>query len=140
MSSNPYDPFTRFWGEFVQRAGAGGMSPQPSPDTMNEMRRMFFDMMAEQADQFMRSETFLKAMKQGMEASLAWQQTLNQFMQKNLGAAQMPTRGDTDHLVLLIRGMEERLLDRIDRIGARVDHLEQAERKPAPPRKKTTRS
>ena len=133
-TSNPgFDPFMKFWTDFMGKMSASGMpSPQPSPDFLNQMRRTFFDAMAEQADQFMRSEAFLAAMKQGMETSLAWQQSLNQFLQKGLAAAQMPSKVDSDHLVSLVRGMEERVLERLDELAKRIDRLEGASRpKPA---------
>src|SRR5215470_11133640 len=114
------DPFMKFWSDFMGKMAATGMpSFQPSPDMLNQMRRTFFDALAEQADTFMRSEAFLAAMKQGMETSLAWQQALNQFLQKGLAAAQVPSKVDSDHLVSLVRGMEERVLERMDELARR---------------------
>ena len=124
-----FDPFMKFWGDFMGKMGAAGMpTPQPSQDFMNQMRRAFFDAMATHADQFMRSEAFLSMMKQGMETSLAWQQSINQFLQKGLAAAQMPSKVDSDHLVSLVRGMEERVLERMDELNKRIDRLEGANR------------
>jgi hypothetical protein len=131
MSSAPsgFDPFMQFWGEFVKKVSAAGATPppQPPPDVLLQMRRAFLDAMAQQADQFMRSEAFLNALKQGMEASLAWQQGFNQMMQKGLASAQVPSRADSDHMVVFLRGMEERLLERIDELAARVDSIEKGE-------------
>lgn len=119
------DPFMRFWTDLMSRLTAAGLSPpQPSQDLMQQLRRAFFDALAEQADQFLRSEAFLNAMKQGMETSLAWQQAINQFLQKGLAAAQIPSRADAEHLVVLLRGMEERVLDRIEDLSKRVAALE----------------
>ena len=130
------DPFMRFWSDFMSKmATAGTPAPQPPPDVVQQMRRVFFDTMAEQADQFLRSEAFLNSLKQGMEASLAWQQAMNQFLQKGLASAQIPTRTDADHLVTLLRNMEERIVDRVDDLSQRVDKLEGAKPRKAPPRK-----
>ena len=65
-------------------------------------------------------------MKQAMDNSLAWQKTINDMMQKGLAAAQMPSRADADHIVTLVRGMEERILNKLDDITARVEQLENA--------------
>jgi hypothetical protein len=94
---------------------------------LNNMRRMFFDSLARHSEEFMKSEQFLQGMKQAMDAGLAWQQTINQSMQKTLSAAQMPTRGDTDHIALLVRGLEDRLLSKIEELSDRVASLESDE-------------
>lgn len=127
-NSNPFfgnDPFTRFWTDFMGKLASTGFTPpQPAPDVLKDIRRTFFDVLAEQADQFMRSEAFLNMMKQGVESGLAVQQTMSQFMQKGLQAAQMPSRADADHFVVLLRGMEDRIVERLDDLARRVDRLE----------------
>jgi hypothetical protein len=136
MSSDPNsyanmgrDPFTAFWQDVAGRmmsAGIPAAPANPSLETMNQMRRVFFDALAQHSEQFMRSEAFLKAMKQAMDASLAWQQTLSQTMQKGLGAAQMPSRTDVEHLTGLVHGFEERMNRKLDELSARIAALESA--------------
>jgi hypothetical protein len=139
-NTNPFfgaDPFTRFWSDFMAKLASAGIAPpQPAPDILKDIRRTFFDALAEQADQFMRSEAFLGMMKQGVEASLAWQRTMSQFMQKGLNAAQIPSSADADHFVVLLRGMEDRIVERIDDLARRVDNLESksSDRNPRPVR------
>lgn len=125
-NGNPgVDPFMKFWTEAVKTMTSAGMAPpQAPPDLLSQLRRVYFDTLAQQADQFMRSEAFLNAMKQGMETSLAWQQNVNQLMQRGLAAAQAPSRADAEHVVQLIRGMEDRILDKLDELATRVEHLE----------------
>lgn len=119
------DPFMKFWTEAVKTMANAGMAPpQAPPDLLSQLRRVYFDTLAQQADQFMRSETFLNAMKQGMETSLAWQQGVNQMMQRGLAAAQVPSRSDAEHVVQLIRGMEDRILEKLDDLTTRIEHLE----------------
>lgn len=128
------DPFTAFWQDFTNRMTAAGMQSaagNPSIDAMNNIRRIFFDSFARHAEEFMRSEAFLKNMKQAMDAGLAWQQTLNETMQKGLAAAQMPSRADSDHLTMLVRGMEERIMNRLNDLSDRVATLEGDDAKPA---------
>lgn len=131
MSGDPsypgIDPFMRFWTDLMNRITAAGLTPpKPPPDLMQQLRRTFFDALAEQADQFLRSEAFLNAMKQAMETSLTWQQAINQFLHKGLAAVQIPSRADAEHMVTLLRGMEERVLDRIEDLSRRVAALESA--------------
>jgi len=139
------DPFMRFWTDLMSRMTAAGLTPpQPPPDLLQQLRRSFFDALSEQADQFLRSEAFLNAMKQAMETSLAWQQAINQFLHKGLAAAQIPSQAEAEHLVVLLRGMEERVLDRIEDLSRRVAALESARRASAgrarPAQKRRTRS
>ncbi|QOJ14576.1 MAG: hypothetical protein HRU75_07955 [Planctomycetia bacterium] len=123
------DAFGAFWSDFVKRMASGGIpSPAPaappSPDVLAQIRRAFFDAMSQHADQFMRSEPFLTAMKQAMEHSLALQQATNDMIRKGLSAAQIPSRADADHITLLVRGVEERLVDRLERLTARIERME----------------
>ena len=118
------DPFTTMWADMMGRMA--GMQPPAAapPDMLEPMRRAFFDAMTKSADEYMRSEQFLTMMKQGMDNALAFRQQLNQFLKQNLQAAQMPTRADTDHMVLLVRGMEERVLEKLDELNRRIEGLE----------------
>ena len=120
------DAFGAFWQDFTSRIMSAGLPTpvqNPNVEMLNQTRRAFFDALAKHSEEFMRSEAFLHSMKQAMDASLAWQQTLNQTLQKGLSAAQMPTRNDTDSIAMLIRGVEDRLLDRIGVLEERIDEL-----------------
>lgn len=119
------DPFTGFWTDMMGRmAGAGVAAPPTSPDMMAGMRKAFFGAMTEYADEFMRSEQFLTAMKKSMDSSLALKQQINQFLTSGLQSAQMPSRSDTDHIVLLIRGLEDRVIKKLDALSERIEQLE----------------
>lgn len=120
------DPFSAFWTDFWARAAASGAGaiPQPPPDAMAQMRKAFFDALSEHMEGFMRSEAFLNAMKQSMDHALAWQQMMNQTLQKGLSGAQMPSRDSADHVVLLVRGMEERVLGKLEDMVTRIEKLE----------------
>ncbi len=119
------DPFTGFWTDMMGKmASAGVAAPPTSPDMMAGMRKAFFGAMTEYADDFMRSEQFLTAMKKSMDSSLALRQQINQFLTSGLQSAQMPTRSDTDHIVLLVRGLEDRIVGKLDALSERVEQLE----------------
>ena len=124
-STGPGDPFGAMWAEWIKHMVPAGVSPPaPNSETMEHIRRVFFDMMASQADQFMRSEAFLASMKQATDNAVAWQKTMNEAMQRGLAAVQVPSRADAEHLVALVRGMEERLVDRLDELQSRVRQVE----------------
>jgi hypothetical protein len=122
------DPFSTFWTDFFGKMSGGGFTPPSPPAAFSEqMRKSMFGAMAEYADEFMRSEQFLQAMKQGMDNSLALKQQIDQLLTKNLQSAQMPTIADTDNIALLLRGMEERMVGKLDELSERVEVLEGAQ-------------
>lgn len=128
---NPFqsaaDPFMAFWTDFAKRvAGAGAVPPQPAPDVMEQMRKAYLGALSEHMEQFMRSEAFLASMKQAMDNALAWQQMMNQTFQQSLSAAQAPAKADVEHVTMLVRGMEERVLDKLEKLGDRVAKLEKS--------------
>lgn len=132
------DPFVSMWNDFAGRMAAAGMTPPAAgSDTVQQMRRAFFDSMAQYFDQLMRSEAFLNAMRQSMENGLAMQHMINQQLQKSLNAMQMPSRVDTDHVAMLVRGVEDRLLDRIEELHKRIDRIENAPAAAAPTGKRS---
>lgn len=119
------DAFSAFWSDFFGKMAAAGIAPpQPAADVSERMRKAFFESFAKYADEFMRSEAFLKMMKQSMDHALAWQQTMNQYLQKGLAGAQMPSKPDADHVVMLVRGMEDRVMDKLEEMSRRIDDLE----------------
>ncbi len=141
------DPFTRMWSDMMGRMAMPGMNgmpgmtpPQPTPEMMDQMRKALFSSMTEQAEEYMRSEQFLDSMKKSMDNALAFKQQLNQFLQSGLQTMQMPTRSDSDHMVLLLRGMEERVLGKLEELCERVERLEQNRSGSDTPVSKSTRS
>jgi hypothetical protein len=134
FSGNPFgaatDPFTKFWSECVSKMSGAGFAPSPtqvSDDAMKQMRRAFFDAWAHHCEEFMRSPAFLEGMKKAMDGALAFREQLNEFMTKALHESQIPARSDTDSILLVLRSMEERVLDRLDRLEERVASIEDSD-------------
>lgn len=127
-NKNPTDAFTGFWSEmFGKMSGAGmgaawgGASPE---DTQRQMRQAFFDSWQKYCEDYMKSPAFLDMMKQSMDNALAFRRQVNEFLGKALQEGQMPSRGDTDSILLAVRRMEERVLERMDSLSRRVEDLE----------------
>lgn len=131
------DPFTKFWSDIM--AGMGGAAPQGSAqeDMLLQMRRTFFDAWAHQCEEFMRSDAFLAMMKQSMETALAFREKTNEFLNKTLNDAQMPSREDTDSIQIAIRTLQEQVLDRLDALSQRVEALEARNGRPPAKGKKS---
>ena len=113
--------------DLMSRMSGAGLGSAPSSareDAVKRMRRAFFDAWADHCDEFMRSEVFLDAMKKSMDGALAFKQQVNEFLTRSLHENQMPARSDTDSIMLVLRSMEERVLERIDQLSGRVERLE----------------
>ena len=121
------DPFSRFWVDLMSKMSGTPFAPtasQMQDDAMKRMRQAFFDAWAKHCDEFLRSDAFLDVLKKSMDSALAFKQELNEFLTKALHDKQMPARSDTDSILLVLRSMEDRVLERMDRLAQRVDALE----------------
>lgn len=127
-NTNPADPFMRFWSDMMSNmAGAGATAPVAGSmpeESMRQMRQVFFDAWSRSCEEFMRSEAFLTTMKNSMDGALAFRQQLNEFLTKSLNEGQMPSRTDIESIMLAVRRMEERVLDRVEDLSCRIGELE----------------
>ncbi len=122
------DPFSKFWSDMMSGASVAGMG-QAFPSTMQEestkqMRRAFLDAWAKSCDEFMRSDLFLDMMKRSMDSSLAFREQMNQFLGQTLQSGHIPSREDTDTILLAVRTLEQRVVDGLETLSQRVDQLE----------------
>lgn len=131
---NPAEFFTEFWTDFMSRSGAAsessngsGVSPAFSP-TAKQMQQMFFDAMAKYAEEFMRSEQFLTSMKQTMDQSLKFKQLVDDFLTKAQRSMQSPVSADIDDMASLLRGIEERIFERLGRLEEKIAAVEEQQR------------
>ena len=136
MTNNPGNPmgdaFTQFWGDFMSRMGASGFAPpqpQPAPDTMKQMQRMFFDAMAKYADDFMRSPAFLEQLRTTMDNAMTMKKQVDTFIAQSLKAASLPTPEDAADAAARMGSLEKRIMQRLDEIEVRIAAMEES--KPA---------
>jgi hypothetical protein len=118
--------FQKIWAETMSRLmqAAFTFSPNsPPPEVMGQIRSGIFQALAESWEQFMRSPQFLEGMKQWMENAIAFRKMTNNFMGRVRNEMQAPSRGDIDSIMLTVRHMETRLLDRVEQLAAQVAQL-----------------
>lgn len=121
------DPFTKFWSEMTNKMGSSGFGMPfdgSNEAAMKAMRQAFFDSWSHHCEEFMRSPMFLDAMKQSMDSALTFREQVNSFLNKALQESQVPTRRDTDSILQVLRGLEERVLDQLQSLSKRVDAME----------------
>lgn len=128
--STATEPFARFWTDLLSRMGPAGMAAaaNPSPDAAKQMQRTFFDAFARYCDEFMRSEAFLKSMRETMDRSLAFKKQMDQFLTQAHRGMQSPAKVDFDDLSTLLRNIEQRLLARLAALEDKVAAVEDANR------------
>jgi hypothetical protein len=97
----------------------------------------------------MRSPQFLEYMKQSMDGFMTLQKYSSDAMTRGRHGAQAPAREDVDNILMAIRHMERRLLDRMEEVDAsvagtarRLDALQTngKEKPPAAAKKTATRA
>jgi len=71
----------------------------------------------------MRSPQFLEGMRQWMQNAIAFRKMTNDFLAKFRTDLQAPSREDIDSVMLTVRHMEKRLLDRVEELSGQVRDL-----------------
>ncbi len=123
-SANAADPFTRYWQNVMAQMGASGLSAPPGIDSSaagKQMQRIFLDALAKYCDDFMRSPQFLEAMKRNMDNALMFRGQMDQFLAQAQSNLQTPMHDNLDNVVMMLRGLEERMSARLDALEARGD-------------------
>jgi hypothetical protein len=136
--------FQKIWLESASKMIQAGLAMGPNsapPEVLRQLRSGIFQALAETWEEFMRSPQFLEGMKQWMETAVAFRKITSEFLAKARNEMQAPSRDDVDTIMLNIRHIEKRLLDRIEELSEQVRELKHAAR--ANPRRitpKTSRS
>jgi hypothetical protein len=96
------------------------------PETLRQIRAGILQNMAQSWEEFLRSPQFLDGMRQWMENAIAFRKIGNEFLGRVRNDLQAPSRSDIDTIMLAVRHMEKRVLDRLDQISAQIAGMEQA--------------
>lgn len=96
---------------------------EPPPDAMRQMRSGMLKVMTQSWDDFVRTPQFLEYMKQGMDGAMNFKKMSADFLSKAHHGVESPAREDIDGILLAIRHMERRLLDRIEEVDVSVEAI-----------------
>jgi hypothetical protein len=120
--------FQKVWLETVTKMMQVAFTVTPDslpPEAFRHMRAGVFRTLAESWDEFLRSPQFLEAMKQSMEQTVTLRKMSNEFLGKLRHEMQAPSRDDIDTVMLTVRHMEKRLLDRMEELSSQVSELKE---------------
>jgi hypothetical protein len=123
--------FQKIWLESASRMMQAGFAMGPNsapPEVLRQLRSGIFQALAETWEEFMRSPQFMEGMKQWMETAISFRKISSDFLAKARNEMQAPSRDDVDTIMLNIRHIEKRLLDRIEELSAEVREMKQAGR------------
>ena len=118
--------FQRIWGETFSKMMQLGLTFSPDsapPDFMRQMRSGIFQALGQSWEQFLRSPEFMQAMKQSMDSAIAFRKATNDWFSKVQHETQTVSRDDIDAVMLTVRHMETRVLDRLEELAARLDEV-----------------
>ena len=124
-SMGPAEMF-QMWTDTWGRMLGAGMSMSGSatpPEAFREARSAMLDAWSDYFQRFMRSPQFLEMLKQTMSANIEFRKQLNDVfgqMQYNLQAA---SRQDVDQLMSVMRHLEHRVIDGLERVSCRLEEF-----------------
>lgn len=120
--------FQKIWGETFSKLMQLGFTFSPEsapPEFMRQMRSGIFQALAQSWEHFLRSPQFMEGMKQHMDNAIAFRKMSSEFFTKMRHETQSTSKDDIDAIMLTVRHMETRVLDRVERLTARIDHISQ---------------
>ncbi len=119
--------FQKIWLESMSKLMQAAFTFTPDsapPELLRQIRNGMLQALAGAWDEFLRSPQFQASMKQWMEQAVAFRKMSNDFMSKARKAMQAPTSGDVEAIMLSVRHMETRILDRVEELSRQVHELQ----------------
>lgn len=87
------------------------------PEALRRARTAWFQSQASAWDQYLRSPAFLEAMRQFLSHTIALRRVTNDWLARVRGEFQGVSREDIGAVLLSVRHLEKRMLDRIEELG-----------------------
>ncbi len=120
--------FQKIWGESMSKLMQAAFTYTPNsapPELLRQIRTGILQALADSWNEFLRSPQFQQGMKEWMDSAIAFRKTTNEFMAKVRKEMQAPSRDDIDAVMLSMRHMETRILDRMEELAKQVHELNQ---------------
>lgn len=119
--------FQKIWMESMSKLMQAAYTFPPNstpPELLREIRNSILQALGESWNEFLRSPQFQESMKQWMDNALAFREMSSDFMAKVRKEMQAPSRDDIDAVLLNVRHMETRILDRLEALSKQVEELD----------------
>ena len=90
------------------------------PEILRDIRTGIFRALSESWDEYMRSPQFLNTLKQWTDNAIAFRKVSDEILGRARNDLQAPSRNDIDNVILAVRHIEKRLLDRLDELALKL--------------------
>jgi uncharacterized protein YdcH (DUF465 family) len=120
--------FQKLWTDsFANMASVWSQFSPGSPpsDEMRKMRGGMLKVLAETWDEYMRTPQFMEMMKASLNGALDLKRLASDGMNRVHEQFKTPSKEDIDEVLLAIRHVERRLLDRLEGLDDRVAKLDE---------------
>jgi len=127
--SEQMSKFQKIWMETFTGMAQNAFTFSPDsapPEMLRQMRSGIFQALAKSWDEYLRSPQFMEATKQWMDSAIFYRKMTNDLLTKARHETEDVAREDIDSVLLAVRHMEKRILDRLEDLTARVDALDRA--------------
>jgi len=116
--------FQKIWMDSFTQFMQGVTPDTASPEVLRHRRASIFQSLARSWDEFLRSPQFLEGMRHWMDSTVTFRKLSNEWMARVRNEFQAPSREDIDSIMLSVRHMEQRLLDRVEQLAKRIEALD----------------
>ena len=120
--------FQKIWTDsFANMASVWSQFSPASPpsDEMRKMRGGMLKVLAETWDEYMRTPQFMEMMKASLNGALDLKRMARDGMNRVHEQFENPSKEDIDGVLMAIRNVERRLLDRLEGLDDRVANLDE---------------
>jgi hypothetical protein len=125
-TAEQYAAFQKIWTDTFTKMMQVGFTFSPDsapPEMLKQMRSGIFQAMSQSWNEFLRSPQFLEGTKQWMENAIAFRKMSSDFLTKARHETQATAREDIDAIMLAMRHMETRILDRVEKLAQQIEEL-----------------
>lgn len=124
QTAEQWAAFQQIWGETFSKLMQLGFTFSPDsapPEFMRQVRSGIFQALGKSWEHFLRSPQFMEGMKQHMDNAIAFRKMSGDFFSKVRHETQSTSRDDIDAVMLAVRHMETRILDRVEELAGRIE-------------------
>jgi hypothetical protein len=125
-TAEQFAAFQKIWTDSFSRMAQAACTFTPEsapPDVLKQIRQSIFQALSHSWDEFLRSPQFLEGMKQWMDQAVTFRKMSNDFLNKARHDTQQTSREDVDAIMLTVRHLETRILDRVEQLAKEVSAL-----------------
>ncbi len=120
--------FQKLWTDSLAKMSEVWTQYSPGSPPIDEMRRMrggMLQVFAETWDEYMRTPQFMEMMKASLNGALDFKRMAREGMNRVHEQFENPSKEDIDGVLLAIRHVERRLLERLEGLDDRVANLDE---------------